>query len=296
MAILMAGIIPWRAAPAKDPLIQAGASGRTTPRGAYVLPAAGPILMMRAVQVGIYGLGRFGVFWAAQLARHFAVCAYSRRLHRPPVGVRMVSEREVLRCPVVILCVAISALEEVVDRVAPHIRPQTLVMDTCSIKGFAAQVMERRLQPPVQILATHPMFGPDSAREGIAGQPMILCPVRISDGLLQGWRIRFAAMGLRVVMMTAEQHDREAALTQGITHYLGRVLAEMGLTESTISTVGYRKLREIMEQTCNDSLQLFLDLQRYNPFTAEMRERLERALSTVRAQLDTPPEQRASPP
>ena len=252
--------------------------------------------MMRAVQVGIYGLGRFGVFWAAQLARHFAVCAYSRRLHRPPVGVRMVSEREVLRCPVVILCVAISALEEVVDRVAPHIRPQTLVMDTCSIKGFAAQVMERRLQPPVQILATHPMFGPDSARAGIAGQPMILCPVRISDGLLQGWRIRFAAMGLRVVMMTAEQHDREAALTQGITHYLGRVLAEMGLTESTISTVGYRKLREIMEQTCNDSLQLFLDLQRYNPFTAEMRERLERALSTVRAQLDTPPEQRASPP
>lgn len=242
--------------------------------------------MIRAVQVGIYGLGRFGAFWAAQLARHFRVCAYSRRLHRPPAAVRMASEREVLRCPVVVLCVAISALEEVVDRIAPHLAPHTLVMDTCSIKGFAAQVMERRLRPPVRILATHPMFGPDSARRGIAGQPLILCPVRVSGACVQEWRTRFAAMGLRVVMMTAEQHDREAAFTQGITHYLGRVLAEMGLGESTISTVGYRKLREIVEQTCNDSLQLFLDLQRYNPFTAEMRERLERALSTVRAQLD----------
>ena len=261
-----------------------------------ILPMAGPTLMMRVVQVGIYGLGRFGVFWAAQLARHYPVCAYSRRLHRPPVGVRMVSERQVLRCPVVILCVAISALEEVVDRIAPQLGPDTLVMDTCSIKGFAAQVMERRLQLPVQILATHPMFGPDSARNGIAGQPMILCPVRISGPLLREWQTRFASMGLRVVMMTAEQHDREAAFTQGITHYLGRVLAEMGLDESTISTVGYRKLREIMEQTCNDSLQLFRDLQRYNPFTAEMRERLEDALSEVRAQLDTPPKHRSSPP
>ena len=149
---------------------------------------AGPTLMMRVVQVGIYGLGRFGVFWAAQLARHYPVCAYSRRLHRPPVGVRMVSERQVLRCPVVILCVAISALEEVVERIAPQLGPDTLVMDTCSIKGFAAQVMERRLQLPVQILATHPMFGPDSARNGIVGQPMILCPVRISGPLLRSGR------------------------------------------------------------------------------------------------------------
>ena len=140
------------------------------------------------------------------------------------------------------------------------------------------------------------MFGPDSARQGIAGQPMILCPVRISGALLREWQTRFAAIGLRVVMMTAEQHDREAAFTQGITHYLGRVLAEMGLGESSISTVGYRMLREIMEQICNDSLQLFLDLQRYNPFTAEMRERLEHALSAVRSQLDTPPRNRSQGP
>ena len=242
----------------------------------------------RAVQIGIYGLGRFGVFWAAQLARHFPVCAYSRRLHRPPAGVRMVSERQVLQCPVVILCVAISAFEEVVDRIVPFLPPHTLVMDTCSIKGMAARVMLRRLPPTAEILATHPMFGPDSARNGIAGLPMILCPVRLAAHRLQEWRRRFSAMGLRVMTMTPDDHDREAAFTQGIAHYLGRVLAEMGLGDSAIATVGYQKLREIVEQTCNDSMQLFVDLQRYNPYTAEMRERLEDALSSVRSQLDTP--------
>lgn len=198
----------------------------------------------------------------------------------------MVSERQVLHCPVVILCVAISAFEEVADRIAPHLHPHTLVMDTCSIKGMAARVMEQRLPPTVRILATHPMFGPDSARNGIAGLPMILCPVRISAHCLQGWRHRFSAMGLHVMTMTADEHDREAAFTQGIAHYLGRVLAEMGLRDSAIATVGYQKLREIVEQTCNDSMQLFVDLQRYNPYTVEMRERLEDALSSVRSQLD----------
>ena len=42
--------------------------------------------------------------------------------------------------------------------------------------------------------------------------------------------------------------------------------------------MGYNKLLEIVEQTCNDPWQLFLDLQRYNPHTREMRARLEKSL------------------
>ena len=40
--------------------------------------------------------------------------------------------------------------------------------------------MERLLPATASILGTHPMFGPDSARGGVAGLPMILCPVRIA--------------------------------------------------------------------------------------------------------------------
>ena len=88
--------------------------------------------------------------------------------------------------------------------------------------------------------------------------------------------------------MTADEHDREAAFTQGVAHYLGaRVGGEWACGSPRSPPSATSNWREIVEQTCNDSMQLFVDLQRYNPYTAEMRERLEDALSSVRSQLDT---------
>ncbi len=96
------------------------------------------------------------------------------------------------------------------------------------------------------------MFGPDSGRGGVANLPMILCPVRITARELERWRAFFASMGLSVSVMTPDAHDREAAFTQGVAHYIGRVLSDLGIQRSPIGTVGYNKLLEIVEQTCND--------------------------------------------
>ncbi len=53
--------------------------------------------------VGVYGLGRFGYFWAEQLAARATVCAFSRDPGRPvPHGVRRVGEDELLSQPVII--------------------------------------------------------------------------------------------------------------------------------------------------------------------------------------------------
>lgn len=86
--------------------------------------------------------------------------------------------------------------------------------------------------------------------------------------------------------MSAEEHDREAAFTQGITHFIGRVLKDMNLKPSPIATMGYRKLLEIVEQTCNDPWQLFLDLQQYNPYTKEMRNQLQTSFQRILSSLD----------
>ena len=247
-------------------------------------------------RIGVYGLGRFGSFYAGLLSRLAPVCAYSRSSGRStPAGVQRVGEEELLGCPVVILCVAISALPEVLRRIAPRLAANTLVMDTCSVKAQPAAWMEELLPDSVRILATHPMFGPDSGAAGIAGLPLIMCPVRIGEADLEGWRRCFESLGLAVRRMSPADHDREAAVTQGLTHFVGRVLAEMGLQSSPIASVGYRKLLEIIEQTCNDSWQLFLDLQRHNPYTREMRQNLERSLSKVRSRLDADPMATTSP-
>lgn len=237
--------------------------------------------------VGVYGLGRFGSYWAQLLSDHFTVVGYSRSPARStPEGVRRVSEEEVAKQPVLFLCTAISSVEEVARRIAPMLEPGALVIDTCSVKVHPARVMEREFPARTQILATHPMFGPDSGRGGVDGLPMVLCPIRIEVTLLREWKRFFRSLGLTVSVMSPEEHDREAANTQGITHYVGRVLADLDLGDSPIGTLGYRKLLEIREQTCNDPWQLFLDLQRYNPYTREMRERLHRSLDRMLMELD----------
>jgi prephenate dehydrogenase len=250
-------------------------------------PSACSVSTPTEKKLGVYGLGRFGRFYAELLSRYATVKAFSRNPETPvPEGVRRVNEEQLCDQPVIILCVAISALPEVLQRMAGRLRPGTLVMDTCSVKSMPTRWMEEILPPEVKILATHPMFGPDSARRGLEGLPLVLHPVRLDRRELEQWRLFFQGMGLSVQLMEPELHDRQAAFTQGLTHYLGRVLAELELEPSRIASLGYRKLLEIIEQTCNDSWQLFYDLQQYNPYTREMRERLAASLSRVKERLD----------
>jgi prephenate dehydrogenase len=241
--------------------------------------------------VGIYGLGRFGTFWAELLSRSVSVCAYSRSADRSaPAGVRRVGEDELLSQPVIILCVAISAVEEVLQRMRGRLLPGVMVMDTCSVKTYPVELMRRLLPESASILGTHPMFGPDSARGGVEGLPMILCPARTAAKETERWREFFSGLGLAVSVMSPDDHDREAAFTQGVAHYIGRVLADLGVRRSAIGTMGYNKLLEVMEQTCNDPWQLFLDLQRFNPYTREMRAKLEHSIRSIMSAIDASPE------
>jgi len=233
-------------------------------------------------RIGVYGLGRFGSFWASELAKHgFSVFGYGRSAKVAPKGVALASEDEVLACDVLFYCVAISAFEEVLKRTAPRITPRTLVMDTCSVKLYPAKLMRTYLGEDVPCIATHPMFGPDSGKDGIAGLPLVICPVHAPLAVVQQWAEEFARWGLKVHQMSCDQHDREAAWSQGITHFVGRTLSELSLGETELATTGYRSLTSIVAQTCNDPLQLFYDLQRYNPYARQMRMALKGAVDTV---------------
>lgn len=236
--------------------------------------------------VGVYGLGRFGTFWARMLARSTSVVATTRSGPRDVGGgVRFGSLEEVCAQPNLFLCVSISSMDEALRRIAPLIGRDTCVFDTCSVKVTPSQQMLELLPAHAQIVATHPMFGPDSAGERADPLPIITYPLRVDSQRYAWWVRFFQAIGLRVEQMTPEAHDREAAFTQGVTHLVGRLLAEMQLQPSAIATLGYRRLLQVMEQTCNDPLQLFVDLQRSNPFTREMRERFREALVAVESLL-----------
>jgi prephenate dehydrogenase len=247
---------------------------------------------MKDITVGVYGMGRFGSFWAKLLSDSgLRVAGYNRSSRPFPDGVRHAEEDEVLACDAFFYCVAISSFDEVLDRTASRIGSQTLVFDTCSVKLRPMRSMKEKLPESCEYIGTHPMFGPDSAINGVEGLPLVFSPGRCRPERARRWADHFTAMGLRVIEATAEEHDREAAYTQGVTHVVGRILGELDLSESIIATSGYKRLLQVREQTCNDPLQLFMDLQHYNPYTHPMRVELTAALEnimTLFAQADLP--------
>ena len=238
--------------------------------------------------VSIYGYGRFGKLWAGFLAKDFKVQVYSRRgLKKDEVeyGVNIVDEQEIFNCDALFFCVAISSFEEVLIQSKQFHNEKTIYFDTCSVKLKPVRWMKENLPGKSQIIATHPMFGPDSYSPK-GKMPMVMCNVRADNQGFDFWVNYFSSRNMNIQVMTPDEHDESAAYSQGITHYIGRVLADLNLTPTMIDTLGYKKLMEIIEQTCNDSWQLFVDLQKYNPYTRKMRTDLHKSIEKIYAYLN----------
>ena len=236
--------------------------------------------------VGVIGLGRFGSFWTEFLSKDFEVAGFSKSLKEPAVC-PLRPLKDVCAMDTVFLCVPIRAMSETLEQIAPLIAPGTLVADACSVKVLPVQWMKERLKPATKILGTHPMFGPESAKFGLDGLPIVLSRVRLPEEDFAFWKSYFNGRKLIVVEMTADEHDREAAKTQALTHMVGRVLSRLGVADSPIGTLWYQRLVSICRQVDKDSPELFSDMQHLNPFAAEVRQEFDRVWRETSAELES---------
>ncbi|MBJ7608968.1 MAG: prephenate dehydrogenase/arogenate dehydrogenase family protein [Candidatus Dormibacteraeota bacterium] len=243
--------------------------------------------------VAVIGFGRFGRLWASMLREDFDVVVYDSaaelREQAAASGFSSDSLRAALSCGVIFYCVPISEFEATLREHLPHFAkldgPRTLI-DVLSVKVHPKEVLDRYLPAAYQAMLTHPMFGPDSvAVSGLAGQTIVVDRYRMAEHAFAAWTEYFASKGLIVVVMTADEHDRLAAESQGVTHFIGRTLERFGFTPTAIDTLGTKKLHEITAQVTNDTEQLFVDLQTRNPHTRAMRVRLSEAQDRVFDQL-----------
>lgn len=192
---------------------------------------------------------------------------------------------------IVILSTSILSLEDVV-RTLPvqRLRRNTLFVDVLSVKEFPKALLLSTLPPEVDVLCTHPMFGPDSGKGSWKDLNFMYEKVRVADkdknkGRVESFLKFFENEGCRMVEMTCEEHDRLAASTQFLTHTVGRTLGSMDLSRTSIDTKGYQSLMTLVENTTNDSFDLYYGLFLYNQNATQELERLERAFDSVKREL-----------
>mgnify|MGYP001058897221 CR=1 FL=1 len=203
--------------------------------------------------LGIIGFGAFGQLTARYLLPYFRVLATDPSPNGDTVGgVIMTDPAKVCRCDVVVIAVPLSALADVCRAIAPLLRPGTLVLDVCSTKMRPAEILLAELPPHVDLAATHPMFGPQSIRAGTRGLKMVICPLRGRSPrrIAAFLRKRF---GLAIVMASPEEHDREAAFTQGLTHLIARTLLRMEHLPDRITTRSFDLIRQAVEMVRHDA-------------------------------------------
>ena len=239
--------------------------------------------------IGLIGYGRFGRLTVRHLSRDFPVVVHTRSEEKREditrAGGRLVTRAEACAKKIVILCVPISTMQATLRDIAPLLAPGTLVVDVCSVKVLPVQWMTDLLPGHVEILATHPMFGPDSAATSLKGHKVVLCPQRLDDARFTKIKTWLQDKGLTILETTADEHDRQIAVSLALTHFIGRSLSEFGAKPLAIDTEGYKRLLHILGVVTNDTWQLFQDMNRYNPYAKEKRELFLRAVQKVDLEL-----------
>ncbi len=225
--------------------------------------------------VAIVGFGRFGKTLQRLLKNDFELVIVGKD-----------NAKDIAKADAVFYCVPISSFESVIKSHKKYFKDNHLLIDVLSVKMHPKKIFEKYLRNlQTQALLTHPMFGPDSSKNGFSGLPMILDQYRTNNENYYFWKNFFIKKGLKVIEMSPQEHDRLAANSQGVTHFIGRLLEKFKFKKTPIDSLGAKKLQEVMGQTCNDTWQLFTDLQNYNPYTKSMRIKLGRTYDLLYNQL-----------
>jgi prephenate dehydrogenase len=245
-------------------------------------------------KVSIIGFGRFGKTLYRLLHKDFEIFIHDQNkdsyLNFTLCKNSSFSDdlEEVYSSEIIFIAIPIPQFEDYLKENQSNFKEDQLLIDVLSVKIHPKEVFERILhRKKTRVLLTHPMFGPDSSSNGFTGLPLVMDQFTATMEEYTYWKGFFEEKELRVVEMTADEHDRLAANSQGITHLLGRTLGEFGLEPTPIDTSGAKTLQQLMDVTLNDSWELFQGLQNYNPYTKEMRTRLRKSLDEVERKLLT---------
>lgn len=183
----------------------------------------------------------------------------------------------------ILLClpetIVLSALEIFSSMAAPG----ALIVDTLSIKTPLVGIVGN-VRTDVQHLSINPMFAPDV---GFFGQNVVATPIidgpecMIFVSMMEKW-------GSNVVLMSAEEHDKQTAITQVATHAailaFGSCLDKLGYDAEkglSISTPPNRMLLALLVRIASKDPEVYWEIQTDNPFAGQARAALLDSLREI---------------
>jgi len=151
-------------------------------------------------------------------------------------------KEDIVDTDVLLISVPINITGRVIERVGPEMHEGSLLMDITSVKKAPIEMMDRFTNEDVEILGTHPLFGPTT--KNMRGQTIIFVPLR-KGHLYDKIDAMFKKNGARIEILTAEEHDEIMSVIQGLTHF---ILLSFGITLKNLD-FNVDRLRKFMSPT-----------------------------------------------
>jgi 4-amino-4-deoxyprephenate dehydrogenase len=185
----------------------------------------------------------------------------------------------VRRARCVVLCLPEAAALKAIDRLLSELAPGALLVDTLSVK---TPVADRINRDDVEVLSLNPLFAPDLGFRGQNVAAVEIRPGPRSRALVA----QLEGAGATVVTVTADEHDRRAALAQVAPHAAllayGRCLVAAD-HDRAFSTPPQRALLALLARVVTQDPEVYRRIQVDNPHAREARAALAGALQQVGA-------------
>ena len=244
--------------------------------------------------LGIIGIGAFGEFMLKHVTPYFDVRIHDAFRNLDQIGetynLTVTSLEDVAKSDIVIFCVPVKELESTVQTVAPFLKAGQLVIDLCSVKCKPVDILKRFIPDGVDAVSLHPLFGPQSGKNGIAGLNITVCNVSGNRADCVSAFLKDKLI-LNLFQTTPEKHDQEMAYVQGLTHMIAKVFVRMDVPTIHQQTKTYGHLNDMVELIRYDSEELFLAIQRDNPYVKETTEKFFAAVKALEEKLNAASQQ-----
>jgi prephenate dehydrogenase len=220
-------------------------------------------------ELGLIGFGKFGKLIHSFLKEHFDIFIYDP-LAVPGAGVNFAPLAECAGKEIVIFAVPVQNLEETLIEMKDSIKKDAQVFDVCSVKVKPVELMKKHLPAHCDIVGTHPLFGPAGVKEGLKSFDIVLSPVR-TERLDDITAFLKNKLGFNPILKAPEEHDREMAVVQGLTHFLAKALNKMDIKNSELKTLSFEHMFKVRELLKYDSDALLYTIENENPFAVDVR-------------------------
>ena len=215
--------------------------------------------------LGIIGVGAFGAFCIKHLSPYFKIIAYDKNENFGTIELAASQD-------LVLLCMPVQQIDSVTLTIKDIVKKGSIIIDVCSVKKKPSEILLRNLPDYVNIIGTHPLFGPQSGKDGIEGLKIALCNIRCGDKLFSIFeQFLINKLKLKTIITTPEQHDLEMAYVQGLTHLISRIYLGMNVPNFEQTTVTYEHLKKMVDIVRYDSDDLFHAIECENPYVSEIK-------------------------